>query len=153
MTGNAAIRASVLRSLGGFDKGFTSAFRGIAPGWEDTEISLRLLRAGYKILYRPEATTDHSQKEGLSGLLRERFNFGVNRVLWLRLQGKSLSSFRRLWITLRLLLAFALWPRDWRRFHTAGVMLTDSLWFAFIERAAAASYELGTLFRILSRYR
>ena len=51
-SGNCAIRADVVRELGGFDESMTL-------GGEDTEFSYRLRQAGHRVRYCPDATVVH----------------------------------------------------------------------------------------------
>jgi GT2 family glycosyltransferase len=55
--GNMAMSREVLRVLGGFDERLGVGTR--FPGAEDNDFGLRLLQAGYKILYIPEAFVYH----------------------------------------------------------------------------------------------
>lgn len=58
-SGNCAIRASVVRELGGFDESMTL-------GGEDTEFSYRLRQAGHRVLYCPDATVVHPARTSVA---------------------------------------------------------------------------------------
>lgn len=58
-TGNLAIRAEVLRVLGGFDEGLGAGTR--FPAAEDTDLVYRAMRAGFRLGYLPEAIVYHAQ--------------------------------------------------------------------------------------------
>lgn len=149
MTGNSALRTQVLRALGGFDQRFRAAFRGIAPGGEDTALSASVQRQGFEIRYNPDAVTDHHQKEHLIPLLKESFNFGCNRMLWHHLEGRAISGLDAFWRFIRALLSVAFWPRHLRRFHKEGLGWTDSLVFSLVEKASHLCFEAGVVLGLL----
>jgi len=62
ITCNASWRRSVLNKIGVFDENFTGPIR------EDTDLSLRTLKAGYKIVFEPKAEVIH--KRAVSGGFR-----------------------------------------------------------------------------------
>jgi len=149
MTGNSALRTRVLQAYGGFDQRFRAAFRGIAPGGEDTALSVSLRRQGLKIRYNPDAVTDHHQKEHLVSLLKESFNFGCNRMLWYHLEGRTISGPATFWRFGRAALSVVFWPRHLWRFHKEGLGWTDSLVFSFIEKASHLCFEAGVVLGLL----
>lgn len=51
---NMSFRREVLLEIGGFDSGYTGE-----PAWEETDVCLRVRRAGYRILYNSDATVFH----------------------------------------------------------------------------------------------
>ncbi len=64
-TGNIAYRKSVLVSVGLFDEKFDPKYRG------DTDMGLRVLKAGFKIAYQETAVAYHPvQKLSVAGLLK-----------------------------------------------------------------------------------
>ena len=77
-TGNASLRAEVLREVGGFDESF-----GIY-GNEDVELSLRLRRAGVELGYDPEALAYQEYGKDLGGLQRDTQAKGRTTVLLAR---------------------------------------------------------------------
>ncbi|MBT5829197.1 MAG: glycosyltransferase family 2 protein, partial [Candidatus Latescibacteria bacterium] len=90
-SGNAGIRRETLESTGGFDPNYRAVFKGVAPGGEDTELGMRIKDGGLKIVYRPEALTNHFREMKLSKLFKERFNFGRNRIQWLEAENRPIS--------------------------------------------------------------
>lgn len=56
---NCSFRRSVLREVGGFDKAFT----GIGH-FEEADLSLRVIRAGWKLVFEPRAEVQHLQYGG-----------------------------------------------------------------------------------------
>ena len=64
-TGNASLRAEVLREVGGFDESFA------AYGNEDVELSLRLRAAGVELRFDPEALARQEYDKDLRGLQRD----------------------------------------------------------------------------------
>lgn len=77
-TGNASLRADLLREVGGFDESFTSY------GNEDVELSLRLSAAGVKLRYDPEALARQEYGKDLLGLARDTLAKGRTTVLLAR---------------------------------------------------------------------
>ncbi len=73
-TGNASLRAEVLRGVGGFDESF-----GIY-GNEDVELSLRLRKAGVELGYDPEALAHQEYGKDLGGLQRDTLEKGRTTV-------------------------------------------------------------------------
>ena len=145
ITGNAAIRTEVLRAVGGFDVRFRAAFRGIAPGGEDTALNLSLQRQGFQVFFCPDAITDHQQKESLRAFLRENFNFGCNRILLHHTEGHPVAGFAACRRFLRSVLSVVVWLRPLRGFRRKGVGWTDSLAFCMIEKAAFLCFEAGLM--------
>jgi GT2 family glycosyltransferase len=77
-TGNASLRAEVLREVGGFDESF-----GIY-GNEDVELSLRLRKAGVELAYDPEALAYQDYGKDLGGLQRDTQEKGRTTVVLAR---------------------------------------------------------------------
>jgi GT2 family glycosyltransferase len=77
-TGNASLRAEVLREVGGFDESF-----GIY-GNEDVELSLRLRKAGVELAYDPEAKALQEYGKDLGGLQRDTLAKGRTTVMLAR---------------------------------------------------------------------
>ena len=146
MSGNAALYRWALNQIGGFDDRFTSTFKGIAPGGEDTALSIRLRERKFLIHYNPQALTDHHQKGSFSSFLKEAYNFGGNRVRYEALSSKDETPVGR--HTARLFragLGFVKWPVEALRFYAARIPLGDALIFPFIERASIVAHLLGAI--------
>jgi GT2 family glycosyltransferase len=77
-TGNASLRAEVLREVGGFDEAFG------AYGNEDVELSLRLRKAGVGLGYDAEALAYQEYGKDLAGLQRDTLEKGRTTVLLAR---------------------------------------------------------------------
>jgi GT2 family glycosyltransferase len=67
-TANAGFRRSVLSSLGGFDPSLSFA--------EDIDLSFRIIRAGWRLAYNPEAVIRHKHRETLQGVLHQFWMYG-----------------------------------------------------------------------------
>jgi glycosyltransferase involved in cell wall biosynthesis len=76
ITMNWASRLSVLNEVGLFDERF---IRG-----QDVDLSWRIFRSGYKIIYEPEAIVHHGNEKTLSGLFREGYVHGFASVRGLK---------------------------------------------------------------------
>jgi GT2 family glycosyltransferase len=74
-------RVDVLRGVGGFDERFTSC-------GEDVEMSLRLRRFGYRLVYRPDAVGDHLRHDTEETLLARMEDYVYFTSLALMLHGK-----------------------------------------------------------------
>ncbi len=72
---NTAIRASVLRDIGGFDPVLGTGTP--ACGGEDLDLYMRLLDAGRVIVYEPAAVIWHEHPATLRALRRQAFRYGV----------------------------------------------------------------------------
>jgi len=95
ITCNASWRKSVLDKIGGFDQNFTGPIR------EDTDLSLRTIKDGYKIVFEPKAEVVH--KRAASGGFRK--SEGRNR--WYLGFFKSEAYFSLKWIK------WYWWPVFW----------------------------------------
>jgi glycosyltransferase involved in cell wall biosynthesis len=71
---NVAIRREVLEGLGGFDETYRTA------SGEDNDLSYRLLKAGYKIRFVPQALVAHYHTEKLFKYLKEQFRHAFWRM-------------------------------------------------------------------------
>ena len=73
--GNAALRRETIVAIGGFDPVLGAGTP--ARGGEDLDLFIRLLLAGYVLLYEPSAVVWHPHPETLQRLSREVFDYGV----------------------------------------------------------------------------
>lgn len=106
---------------------FDPRFRGW--GWEDTELGYRLAKKGLRLIYWPEAVTEHLHQISDEDLERRQFSSGRNAVLFQRLHPAAPvlpSSAKRLAqaVAARLLF-FTFWGRAKRAF-LAGVAAGES---------------------------
>lgn len=114
-SGNFSIRREVLESVGLFDE----AFR--IYGNEDLELSLRLVQAGVKLMYDPEAIAYQSYSKNFSELARDTIAEGQTAVLLASMHPDAIRDLKlgtyksewRKWRPLRalLLLLGQRWPR------------------------------------------
>jgi len=74
-TFSAAYRKNIFLKFGGFDTSFP-----IASG-EDPELSFRIAKAGYKMVFNPKAFVYHPHVDSLSGYLKQKFYRAYWRVL------------------------------------------------------------------------
>jgi GT2 family glycosyltransferase len=70
VTANAAFRRSVLEEAGGFDLGFPRA------AGEDVDLSLRILRAGHRLVLSPVAIVAHDHRADLRSIVQTFFRHG-----------------------------------------------------------------------------
>ena len=146
ITGNSAFRREVVGQVGPFDERFMSFFKGIASGGEDTEFSVRIRKMGYRLAFDPSAVTDHHQKTSFKVVVKERFNFGVTRALWYRMEGRSLSPPAVTRHILWMILSTIKWPVHVRRYRRQGLSLFESASFPIIDKLIEIVYNIGTLY-------
>jgi len=70
--GNWASRAEILKQVNYFDEAFLRA--------EDCELSCRMLQAGFRFVYVPEAIVYHRNESTYFGLFLEGFSHGLNSI-------------------------------------------------------------------------
>src|SRR5579862_6872153 len=105
-SGNASVRAEVLRELGGFDESFAEY------GNEDVELCVRMLAAGVALRFDPEAIAHQTYQKGLVGLARDTRAKGRTSVQLVRRHPQALERTRlaaprdgsRPWLALRAVL-------------------------------------------------
>jgi glycosyltransferase involved in cell wall biosynthesis len=68
--------AAVLTGAGGFDEGL--------PRGEDVDLAYRLVQAGHRIAFVPDAVVYHANERSFAGLFREGFQHGLYSVAVLR---------------------------------------------------------------------
>jgi len=86
-TYSAAYRRDVFLENGGFDTAFP------VPSVEDQELSFRLARKGYRMVFAPNAVVVHIHDETVSEYIRRKFNIGYWKAFMLRwLPEKMLSD-------------------------------------------------------------
>ena len=88
-TGNTAYRASALHGVGLLDESLGYGY--------DNDLSYRLIAAGYRLAFRPNARSVHLWREGIAGYARQQFGFGYGRLdlVWKhprRLSGDVVSN-------------------------------------------------------------
>jgi GT2 family glycosyltransferase len=71
-TANAAARKEVLEAVGGFDETFLRQ--------QDVELSVRMLKAGYRFAYARDAVVHHRNESTYWGLCREGFTHGLHAI-------------------------------------------------------------------------
>lgn len=87
-TGNASLRAELVREVGGFDERFT------VYGNEDVELALRLRAAGATLRYDPEAVARHRYRKDLRDLAADTLAKGRTTVLLARMHPEVFGALR-----------------------------------------------------------
>ncbi|GAB4436424.1 MAG: hypothetical protein Kow0031_18140 [Anaerolineae bacterium] len=119
---NCAYRRAALRQVGGFTPGALL---------EDTDLTVRLARAGWRTRFTPAAVSRHQVPQTVSGYWRQhtRWARGFNDVA--RAQGLAVACDERLSLPLRLeLLAFALGYLDRPALLAAVLLAPGRRWLA-----------------------
>jgi len=83
VTANCSFRREVILGLNGFDTEFASG-GDVSFGW-------RVLDAGYKLIYDPEAITWHKHREDLWSFIKLFFKYGKDQPLLLKKRQEELS--------------------------------------------------------------
>jgi hypothetical protein len=71
-TGNSVYRASMLHEVGLFDEALGYGY--------DNDLSYRLTRRGYRLIFCPAATSVHVWRHGAIGYARQQYGFGYGRL-------------------------------------------------------------------------
>ncbi len=101
-----ALRREVGLEIGGFDTALGAGT--LSRGGEDLDLFVRLLLAGYVIVYEPAAMISHRHPDSDAHLRREAFGYGMGLTAMLAkqaLNGQALSIARRMPPAVRHLLA------------------------------------------------
>lgn len=86
-TYSAAFRKDIFLKMGGFDQGFRLANN------EDTDLSYRLVSAGYTLVFKPEAFVYHTHQNSLVNYLKLKFWRGYWRmVVYTRYPDKAVKD-------------------------------------------------------------
>jgi GT2 family glycosyltransferase len=112
-SGNASIRAAELAALGGFDEAFK------VYGNEDSELALRLLRAGVRITFCAEALARQHYTKDFAALARDNIAKGRTAVL---LASKAPETFGDLRLS-----TYRQGARKWRGLRAA-LLLLSRVW-------------------------
>jgi GT2 family glycosyltransferase len=104
-TYSAGFRIEALKSVGGFDESFPKADN------EDVDLSYKLARAGYRMVFQPKAVIEHTHPGNLLRYLKIKFNRGFWRTaVYQRHPGKALKdSYTPQTLKLQILSAFGVW--------------------------------------------
>ena len=81
----ACYRKQAVLEVGNFDPEFWCG--------QDAELDLRLLKAGYKILYTPETKVYHFKRNTMKSLFRQMYRYGIARAKMVKKHPKSLKIF------------------------------------------------------------
>lgn len=108
-TGNASLRAEVMRDAGGFDESFG------LYGNEDVELALRLRAGGVELAYDPKALAHQEYGKDMGALQRDTLEKGRTTVLLARRHPQVFGDLRlaapddssRPWLALRAILLWA----------------------------------------------
>jgi GT2 family glycosyltransferase len=144
-TGNASLRAEVLREVGGFDESFGPY------GNEDVELALRLRAARVKLRYDPEALAHQEYGKDLRGLARDTVAKGGTAVLLARAHPQHFGALQlaaprdssRPWLAARALLLWLTRRWGWMTaavFALAALLERLGLWRQPLFYRAALDY-------------
>ena len=145
-SGNAALHRTTLEKTKGFNPQYRAVFKGVAPGGEDTDLGMRICSLGLKIVYRPDALTLHYREMTLRKLFKERFNFGRNRIKWLRAEGRPATFIGILFRLFRTTLSMIAIPKKIVNFRKNKYAIQDCIAFAFLDKLTLIIYETGTFY-------
>ncbi len=102
---SAAFRRDALLKVGGFDQSFPKADN------EDVDLSYKLARAGFKMVFQPRAVVEHIHPDRLVKYLKVKFNRGFWRTaVYKRHPGKAVKdSYTPQTLKLQILSAAGVW--------------------------------------------
>jgi glycosyltransferase involved in cell wall biosynthesis len=95
---NCAVRADVLRALGGFDEDH--------PGAEDRDLSWRAQLEGHRLTFAPGAVVAYRHRDGLWSTARQRYRWGMSDARLFRdfagagMERESVAEAARAWASL-----------------------------------------------------
>lgn len=125
VTANASFRRDVIDQVGGFDETFPHAAH------EDVDLSHRVKRAGWKLVYHDGAVVQHYHNHNIKGDLKKGYQVGNAEALYQLKHGHDL----RLWASvLQCLMSFGRIPLSSARYLTEGLGIKRSLAFPVIHR-------------------
>jgi glycosyltransferase involved in cell wall biosynthesis len=125
VTANASFRRDVISRVGGFDETFPHAAH------EDVDLSHRVKKAGWKLVYSDAAVVHHYHYHNLKGDLKKWYQVGNAEALYQLKRGQDLLLWRAIF---RCLLSFAKTPFSSVKQLRSGDGLKRSLAFPFIQR-------------------
>ena len=145
---NLSIRRSTFEALGGFRED-------LFPN-EETELTNRLLRNGYRLIYDPAVVVQRAQRRSLADLVHQFFAYGRGR---LRQIIRAFSWNALMFFVPALGLGYALWwPILWRTLGAwtvlplavyGGLVLSTSIYLSLTRRTLAGLIVLPFLFAII----
>ncbi|THJ75104.1 glycosyltransferase family 2 protein [Candidatus Frankia alpina] len=78
---NFAVRADMIRELGGFDEALGAGT--LTEGGEDLDAFVRVLLGGYQLAYEPAALVWHSHRSDLDALRKQMWGYGTGLTAYL----------------------------------------------------------------------
>lgn len=152
LTANSAFRKSALLRAGLFRKEIAPPFRGVAPGAEDTELSIRLKQKGYRLVYRPDALTFHHHDKTAISLLKEMYNFGYNHALFVHPLEKREYSFASILRSIAFIcLSYFKMPWHYINCRRQGLSRRFSIFFPLIEKSCMLANKVGIAAALIVR--
>jgi glycosyltransferase involved in cell wall biosynthesis len=124
-TGNASFRRGVLLELGGFDETFPHAAH------EDVDLSERVKRTGWKLLYHDTAVVRHYHKHDFRSDLKKGYQIGNAEALYQLKHGDDMELFS---CVLQCLFSFCRIPLSVAKCLSQGLGLKQSIAFPFMHR-------------------
>jgi len=137
VTANAAVRKTAFIQVGGFDEEFRHAAQ------EDIELSLRLLKSGWKLVYCAESIVDHFHDFSMWKIIRRGFQIGRAEKILFKKQCQNPRAYARLIATMagtiRIFPAFV-------RNLVGGMHPLNAFGIPFMHRISALAVAMGRLF-------
>ena len=139
ITMNWASRRAVLEALGGFNPDLMRC--------SDVDLAYRLVHAGYRLVYAPDAVVYHRNRSTVRALLRQGYQHGYHAVRIRKLHAAFLARYQPPRVSRHARHALALAARLGR----AGTSHVP--WMALFELAKTAGHLHGTLDDVVARTR
>lgn len=137
---NVAIRREVFEKVGGFDETYRTA------SGEDNDLSYRILKAGYKIRFMPDALVAHYHTENLFKYLKEQYRHAFWRMKLYKdhpdmIRGDDYTKFRdalEMPVAVLIIAALPLLLTEW---WVVEIFLISSLFLLFLPFSLRISYQ------------
>lgn len=139
---NVAIRREVFEKVGGFDETYRTA------SGEDNDLSYRILKAGYKIRFMPDALVAHYHTEKLFKYLKEQYRHAFWRMKLYKdhpdmIRGDDYTKFRdalEMPVAVLIIVALPLLLTEW---WVVEIFLLSGLFLLFLPFSLRTSYQKG----------
>lgn len=137
---NVAIRREVFEKVGGFDETYRTA------SGEDNDLSYRILKAGYKIRFMPDALVAHYHTEKLFKYLKEQYRHAFWRMKLYKdhpdmIRGDDYTKFRdalEMPVAVLIIVALPLLLTEW---WVVEIFLLSGLFLLFLPFSLRISYQ------------
>lgn len=136
ITGNASYKKDLLIKVGGFDETFN------APGGEDPELSYRIRKLAYTLIYKTDAIVYHYKNYSLRDFLKMSYNYGRGHVILMKKQG---YIFRLPYGAARFFISILLISINCYKYYKKGEKCLHIIIFPFLDSLGLLSHLIGRI--------